>query len=258
MPFATGLGLFGNNNERRGGTPSTNGALTWTGGSLAGISQSNTQVQFGNSSMFGNGASRINTTTSTTALNVGLNDFTIEGWNYIPAARTNNQNAIPLCSETTGGVGIRYGNNGGSDTRLNQLSCFRRGNLDGEFCNVTWPRDRWNHWVVQRTGGGTNRATFTFWVNGARQTTLPGPGGNIANIAFANTTSINMGAAAASVESLRGIYIDEVSITNGFARYDTVGNIVVPIEPNIVDNSTGMLMHFDNGNANIVFNNATS
>jgi hypothetical protein len=258
MPFATGLGLFGNTNERRGGTPSTNGALTWTGGTAAGTSQSNTQVLFGASSLFGNAASRITTSTATTAINVGLTNFTIEGWNYIPSARTNAQNAIPFCGEQTGSIGIRYGNSGGSDTRLNQLQCFRRGNIDGEYCNITWPRDRWNHWVVQRTGGGTTSATFTFWVNGARQVTLAGPGGNIANLSFANATTINIGAALSTTEALRGIYLDEVSITNGFARYDTVGNIVVPIEPNIVDNSTGMLMHFDNGNGNTTFNNATA
>ena len=258
MPFATGLGLFGNTNERRGGTPSTNGALTWTGGSTAGISQSTTQVLFGNSSLFGNStASRINTTTATTGLNFGLNDFTVEGWNYIPSARTSNLNAIPLCSETTNGIGIRYGNSGGSDTRLNQLQCFKRAGADGEYCNITWPRDQWNHWVVQRTGGGTASAAITFWVNGAQQVTLAGPGGNIANTSFANSTSINIGAAATSTEGLRGIYLDEVSVTNGFARYDTVGNIVPPTSSFIVDNSTGLLMHFDNGNANIVFNNAT-
>jgi hypothetical protein len=257
MPFASSLGLIGNTNERRGGTPSTNGALTWTGGATGGTSQSNTQVLFGASSLFGNAASRINTTTSTTGLNFGLNDFTVEGWNYIPSARTNNQNAIPFCSESTNGIGIRYGNSGGSDTRLNQLQCFKRTGADGEYCNITWPRDQWNHWVVQRTGGGTAAAAITFWVNGAKQTTLAGPGGNVANTSFANSTSINIGAAASNTEALRGIYLDEVSVTNGFARYDTVGNIVPPIEPGIVDNSTGLLMHFDNGNGNITFNNAT-
>ena len=258
MPFATGLGLFGNTNERRGGTPSTNGALTWTGGTLAGTSQSNTQVKFGNSSLFGSAASSINTVTATTGLNFGLTDFTVEGWNYIPAARTSNFNAIPFCSETAQGIGIRYGNSGGSDARLNQLQCFKRSGADGEYCNITWPRDQWNHWVVQRTGGGTSAAVITFWVNGARQVTLSGPSGNIANTSFANVTSINFGAALTNVEALRGIYIDEVSVTKGFARYDTVGNIVVPIEPGIVDNSTGLLMHFDNGNGNVTFNNATS
>jgi hypothetical protein len=257
MPFATGLGLFGNTNERRGGTPSTNGALTWTGGTTAGTSQSNTQVQFGNSSLFGNAASRINTVTSTTGLNFGLADFTVEGWNYIPTARTSAQNAIPFCSETAQGIGIRYGNNGGSDTNLNQLQCFKRSGADGEFCNITWPRNQWNHWVVQRTGGGTSAAVITFWVNGVKQVTLPGRTSNVANTSFANVSSINMGAALSTTEALRGIYLDEVSVTNGFARYDTVGNIVVPIEPNIVDNSTGLLMHFDNGNGNVTFNNAT-
>jgi hypothetical protein len=168
-------------------------------------------------------------------------------------------------NNVTNGVGVRFGNNGGSDSRLNQISCFKRGGADGEYVNYTWPRDQWNHWVVQRTGGGTTLAKFNFWANGAQiLPVLAGPGGNIANTSFANSVALtpitigNYNSGGTGAEGLRGIYLDEVSVSPTFARYDTVGNIVVPIEPNVVDTQTGLLMHFDNGNGNVTFNNATS
>ena len=263
MPFASTQGFFGNTNERRGEIASTNGALTWTI-PAGNVFQSNAQVQFGASSMFGN-TGYIQTTTTTTGFNSGLSDFTIEGWNYIPTARSSALNAIPIVSNITNGLGIRYGNSGASDSRLNQLSCFKRSGADGEYVNITWPRDQWNHWVVQRTGAGTSSAQINFWVNGAAITpVLAGPGGNIANTTFANTaasTPITIGnynSGSTGSEGLRGIYLDEVCVSPTFARYDTVGNIVVPIEPNVVDFRTGLLMHFDNGNGNVTFNNATS
>ena len=263
MAFATRGGFFGNTNERRGGTPSTLSALTWTI-PAGNVYQSDAQVQFGASSMYGN-TGYIQTTSSTSAMDVSLGPFTVEGWCYIPAARSSALNAIPIVLNITNGLGVRFGNSGASDTRLNQLQCFKRGGADGEYVNITWPRDQWNHWVVQRTGGGTSSARINFWVNGAAITpVLAGPGGNIANTTFAassGSTPLTIGnynSGSTGSEGLRGIYLDEVSVTTTFARYDTVGNIVVPIESNIVDNSTGLLMHFDNGNGSVTFNNATS
>jgi hypothetical protein len=254
--FGSRVSTWFNSNQRRGSSSGTNSSLVFTVGG-ANIYQSNAQVQFGNTSVFSGGTGYVRTTTATAAANVALNDFTIEGWCYFPAARTSAQNAIPVISQTSGALGVRFGNNGGSDTNLNQIQIFRRAGVDGEYSNITWPRDQWNHWVVQRTGGGTANAQISFWVNGTKLTTLAGRTGNVANVSFTNSTGLDY-CSAGGVEGLRNGYLDEICITNGNARYNTVGNIVVPIEPNIVDTQTGLLMHFNAANGSTTFNNATT
>ena len=256
MGFATTVGYFGNFNQRRGNNGVAAGNLTFTGGSAVAY-QSNAQVQFGNASYFQNSASAA--VSSTTSIgSVGLNDFTVEGWVYIPTARTNNNNAIPYTSATNGAMGIRFGNSGVSDTNLNMIQVFRRGQADGEFAMITWPRDQWNHWVAQRTGGGTTNAQITFWVNGTRLTTRAGRTSNLANVNFSASTQFQLG--SAGVEGMRGCYLDEFCLTvgNGAARYDTVGNIVIPTQQFQTDIANVLIMHFDAANGNTTFNNATT
>lgn len=257
MGFATTVGFFGNLNERRGNNGVAATALTFTVTSPATIYQSTAFAQFGNASMFQNSTSYISNTSS--AGSVALNDFTVEGWIYIPTARTSAQNAIPFSSATSGALGIRFGNNGASDTNLNLIQVFRRGTADGEYATITWPRDQWNHWVAQRTGGGTANAQINFWVNGTKLTTLAGRTSNVANISFTASTSFAFGSAQ-GVEGLRGCYLDEFCLTvgNGAARYDTVGNIVVPTQPFQTDVANVVIMHFNAANGSTTFNNATT
>ena len=256
MGFATTVGFFGNLNERRGNNGVAATSLTFTAtGAL--VYQSTAFAQFGNASMFQNSTSYISSTTS--AGSVALNDFTVEGWLYVPTARTSAQNAIPYTSATSGALGIRFGNSGVSDTNLNQIQVFRRGVADGEFATITWPRDQWNHWVAQRTGGGTANNQINFWVNGTKLTTLAGRTANVANTSFSASTAFQMGSAG-GVEGLRGCYLDEFCMTvgNGSARYDTVGNIVVPTQPFQTDVANVVIMHFNAANGSTTFNNATT
>lgn len=261
--FASRVPSFSNTNQRRGGDPSTNPSYTWT--VPVGVANINTTIkQFGSGSMFGNtGGGYIQSTTSSNALAVGTGDFTVEGWLYVPTARANNQTADAIVNNATSGLGIRFGPsyNSTAANSLNHISVFARASTDGQYAAITWPRDQWNHWVAQRSGTGTAAATITFWVNGTKLTITGG--GNVigTNFGTGNTTTVTIGnynSGGLTDENLRGMYLDEVTVTKGFARYDTVGPIVVPVESFVVDQYTGLLMHMDGTSGSTTFTNATS
>lgn len=263
--FASRVPSFSNTNQRRGGDPATNPSYTWT--VPVGVANINTTIkQFGTGSMFGNtGGGYIQSTTSSNAMAVGTGDFTVEGWVYVPTARANNQTADIIVNNATSGLGIRMGptyNNSGANA-LNAISVFARASTDGPYANITWPRDQWNHFVAQRsnTAAGAANVVFTFWVNGTKLTNTGGGNLNATNFGTANTTTITIGnynSGGLTDENLRGMYLDEVTVTKGFQRYDTVGPIVVPVEPFVVDQYTGLLMHMDGTSGSTTFTNATS
>lgn len=263
MPtLPTAQGFWSNTNERREGVPGTNGSLTFT--IPAGVANINTTIkQFGTGSMWGNtGGGYIQTTTSSSSMDVGNGDFTVEGWVYIPAARANNQTADIIVNNKSQGLGIRFGptyNNTGANS-FNNISVFARSGTDGPYANITWPRDQWNHFVAQRNANATGQQ-YSFWVNG-RKLTING-GGNLNAQNFATTTTGpltigNYNSGGTTDENLRGVYVDELTVAKGIARYDTVGNIVVPVYPFNVDQYTGILMHMDGTSGSTTFVNATS
>lgn len=264
MPLPATQGFYSNTNQRREGTPSTNGSLTFT--IPAGVANINTTIkQFGTGSMFGNtGGGYIQTTTSNSSLDVGTGDFTVEGWVYIPAARANNQTADIIVNNKSQGLGIRFGatyNN--TSSGLNAISTFARSGTDGPYALYTWPRDQWLHFVAQRsnTAAGAANVRFTYWVNGVRLTNSGGGNLNAQNFATTTTGPLTIGnynSGGTTDENLRGIYVDELTVAKGIARYDPVGNIVVPVSSFVVDTYTGILMHMDGTSGSTTFVNATS
>lgn len=264
MPIPTLQGFYSATNQRRESTPSTNSSLTFT--IPVGVANVNTTIkQFGTGSMWGNtGGGYIQTVTNNTSMDVGTGDFTVEGWVYIPAARANNQTADLIVNNKSQGLGIRFGatyNNTASG--LNAISTFARSGTDGPYALYTWPRDQWLHWVAQRsdTALGAANVKFTYWVNGVKLTNSGGGNLNAQNFATTTTGPLTIGnynSGGLTDENLRGIYVDELTVCKGFARYDTVGNIVVPTSSFVVDTYTGILMHMDGTSGSTTFTNATS
>ena len=86
--FSSRVSTWSNYNQWRGGLPATNPSYTWT--IPVGVANINTSIkQFGSGSMFGNtGGGYIQTTNTNNAMAVGTGDFTVEGWYYVPSARS--------------------------------------------------------------------------------------------------------------------------------------------------------------------------
>lgn len=261
MPLPATQGFYSATNQRRESTPSTNGSLTFT--IPAGVANVNTTIkQFGTGSMWGNtGGGYIQTVTSNQSMSVGTGDFTVEGWVYIPTARVSNQTADLIVNNASQGLGIRMGpsyNNAGANA-LNTISVFARSGTDGPYANITWPRDQWNHWVAQRNANAT--VQYTFWVNGVKLNNSGGGNLNAQNFANVGTSALTIGnynSGGTTDENLRGMYVDEITVCKGFARYDPIGNIVVPTSSFVVDTFTGILMHMDGTSGSTTFTNATS
>jgi len=261
MPtLPTAQGFWSNTNERREGVPGTNGSLTFT--IPAGVANVNTTIkQFGTGSMFGNtSGGYIQTVTSNQSMSVGTGDFTVEGWVYVPAARlTATGTADLIVNNATGGLGIRMGQTFNNAAGINALSVFARAGTDGPYVTVAYTRDAWTHFVVQRNA---NLATqYSFWINGAKQTIAGGGNLNAQNFANVGTNALTIGnynSGGTAAENLRNMYVDEITVAKGYARYDTVGNIVVPVNSFNVDEYTGILMHMDGTSGSTTFVNATS
>jgi hypothetical protein len=281
MTFASSTITNFNYNQRVGTAPGTNSSLTWT--VPAGTAyQSTATFQFGNAALYGSATGGyIQTTTTTTFMNVGTGDFTIEGWLYIPTARNtslpgqNNGSSIDvIVNNATNGLGIRLGQT--YQGNVNNISIFGRAGADQDYASYVWPLNQWNHFVAQRSGtaGGNANTQIAFWANGIKLWRNNGPGGtavgrNFANSAAGGAITIGSYNSGSTDETLRNAYLDELSVTVGLARYDPQGNIsitgnittgqlVPPDTIGIVDSSTTLLMHFDAANGSTTFNNATS
>jgi hypothetical protein len=255
--FTVAQGFSTNNSEnfRHVGGSSTNTAWTWS--TFSGTpSQSNTQVQFGTSSgnfLSGNNSAISNSTA--TFMNVGSGDFTIEAWIWVPTARITGGTGTGdlIVNNTTNGLGVRFGN-GYQSNAYKAISIFQRNGSDGNYANVTLTGNTWTHVAVQRYG-----SNISFWANGTYL------GGNatyktaaLNSTTFANNTSTAQTIGGYNGGEYVGIYVDELCVSR-YARYRRpTANIVVPTQPFFVDQYTNLLMHFDNGNGNTTFTNATS
>lgn len=253
--FAVAQGFSNNNqlNYRHVGGSSTNSALTWT--TFAGApSQSNVQIQFGTSS--GNFiANSAISNTSGTFMNVGSGDFTIEAWIWLPSSHATGTTSTGdlIVNNVNNGLGIRFGNAYQSNS-FKAISLFQRNGSDGNYANVTFTANTWTHVAAQRLGN-----TISFWANGTYL------GGNttyktapLNAVTFANNVSTAQTIAGYNGGEYMGTYIDELCVSK-YARYrNPTANIIVPTQPFFVDQFTTLLMHFDNGNGNTTFNNATS
>ena len=278
MTFASSTITNFNYNQRVGNVASTNSSLTW--GNIGTAYQSNATFQFGNAALYGSSTSGyLQTTSTTTFMNVGTGDFTIEGWLYIPTARNtslpsaNNGSSIDvIVNNATNGLGIRLGQ--AYQGNVNNISIFGRAGLDQDFASYVWPLNQWNHFCAQRSGsaGGNANTQISFWANGTklfRRGTNTAVGRNFANSGVGTAITIGSYNSGGTDESLRNAYLDEICVTVGRARYDPQGNIsitgnvttgqlVPPSQEFIVDGSTTQLMHFNAANGSVTFTNATS
>ena len=278
MTFASSTVTNFNYNQRVGNVPATNSSLTW--GNIGTAYQSNVTFQFGNAALYGSATSGyLQTTSTTTFMNVGTGDFTVEGWVYIPTARNttipsaNNGSSIDVVvNNATNGLGIRLGQ--AYQGNVNNISIFGRAGLDQDFASYVWPLNQWNHFCAQRSGtaGGNANTQISFWANGTklfRQGVNTAVGRNFANSGVGTAITIGSYNSGSTDEALRNAYLDEICVTVGLARYDPQGNIsitgnvttgqlVPPSQEFVVDGSTTQLMHFNAANGSVTFTNATS
>jgi hypothetical protein len=278
MTFASSTVTNFNYNQRVGNVPATNSSLTW--GNIGTAYQSNVTFQFGNAALYGSSTSGyLQTTSTTTFMNVGTGDFTVEGWVYIPTARNttipsaNNGSSINVVvNNATNGLGIRLGQ--GYQGNVNNISIFGRAGADQDFASYVWPLNQWNHFCAQRSGtaGGNANTQVSFWANGTklfRQGVNTAVGRNFANSGVGTAITIGSYNSGSTDEALRNAYLDELCVTVGLARYDPQGNIsitgnvttgqlVPPSQEFVIDGSTTQLMHFNAANGSVTFTNATS
>jgi len=171
----------------------------------------------------------------------GTGDFCIEGWVYKPAARGTATTGDAIVNNTSGGLGIRFGqgyNTGG----FNYLSLFARGQADLDYVSFTWPSDTWCHWAVQRKSG-----VISFWANGNKLGPSGGSGGGARNFAAASSTDLTIGSynnGGSSDETMKS-YLDEICVSNSWRYDDTYSYYTVPTAAFTVDTITDMLIHFD-------------
>ena len=171
----------------------------------------------------------------------GTGDFCIEGWVWVPTARSSSATGDPIVNNQSGGLGIRFGagyNTGG----FNNLSLFARGQADLDYAAITWPRDQWVHWAVQRKS-----ATMSFWANGNKLTITGGSGGGSRNFAAASNATLSIGSynnGGTSDETMRS-YMDEMCVSNSWRYDDSYSTYTIPTAAFTVDTITDMLIHFD-------------
>jgi hypothetical protein len=239
-------------NTRRTGAAETQTSRTFSAtGSAA---SSTTYSQFGGGSL-NNSAASTNvffnsySTTRTTSANggwpTGTGDFCIEGWLWVPAARSRTETGGWGGLNLTGGLQVRIGNsyNGGN---FNYIQILSRGNADLDRAPFTWPSETWTHWAVQRKS-----AVVSIWANGNKLARENGPTspGTCATRSFSSSASTQVvwGAYASTAgtdEDLK-CWQDECCVSNSWRYDDAYSTYVVPTSAFTVDEYTCMLTHWD-------------
>lgn len=168
----------------------------------------------------------------------GTGDFCIEGWVYIPAARSGSAQGDPIVNNETGGLCVRFGDGAAS---FNALSLFARGQADLDYANITWPRDQWVHWAVQR-----KNATISFWADGNKLSISGGSGGGARNFTAPTTAMLTIGGyEGGGIDQTMRSYLDEICVSNSWRYDDRYSTYTVPTASFTVDTLTDMLIHFD-------------
>jgi hypothetical protein len=180
----------------------TNGSTTFTDNSnsartlaASGNAQLSTaRSKYGSASLLLDGTGDYLTISSSIVINASQ-DFTIEGWSYIPTSATGNQCIVGTSANTA---------------VLRADSSFSRfySVLVGDFTpQNTLVRDQWQHWCVQRKG--TN--TLTIFINGVNQYQAVATAGfTIDKIGYDGTNDMDGN-------------LDDIRVTVGKGRYSTAG-----------------------------------
>jgi len=184
-------------------------------------------------------------------------DFCIEGWTWIPAARNSTQTAVIVDSLSWTGIplggggslSVRFGTYSNSGD-FNALNIFAAGVADLDYAAYTWPRDQWVHWAVQRASG-----VVSLWANGNKLNRQDSPVSNPSGIrTAANYTFRQVGTGASINDGLMigftgdeypALWLDEVCCSNTWRYDDSYSTYVVPTAPFTVDTGTDFLIHFD-------------
>lgn len=233
------------NGSRRQFQSRTNTAVTFTG--LGGANFSTARSKFGPGSLDVEAVgkyitrSSYNTTSTGNGYPSGTGDFCIEGWLWMPTGRSSAAGAtgVPISlAATNGGLGVRFGTGYKSGT-VNNLQIWARGALDGDYAAITWPRDQWVHWAVQRRS-----ATISLWANGNKLARTGG--GNASTYSFSATTSTLIMGNNDLLDEATLSSFDEVCVSNTWRYDDTTLTTYTPptvaITPDIY---TNLLIHFD-------------
>jgi len=227
-------------NTRRTTAAATLSTFTFTGYNSANYSTA--KAQFGAGSLDITGSTQIIQYGSWSGpFPNGTGDFCVEGWVWIPAAHSNTATGDPICNNVSGGLCIRFGT-GYNSGNFNALSLFARGQADLDYAAITWPRDQWVHWAVQRKS-----STMSFWANGNKLAITGGSGGGARNFASPSSSNLSMGSydnGGSSDETMKS-WMDEVCVSNSWRYDDTQSTYVVPTSAFAVDTITDMLIHFD-------------
>lgn len=238
---------------RRVGTPVTLTSYTFTAtGSAA---SSSAQYVFGGGSLNVTAASTnvyynsYNTTAGTPSGNggwpTGTGDFCIEGWLWVPAARSRTETGAWGGLNVTGGLEVRIGNsyNGGN---FNYIQILSRGNADLDRAPFQWPSDGWAHFAVQRQS-----ARISIWANGFKLKRENGPTapGTAATRSFSSSASGqivwgNYASTGGADEDLK-CYMEECCVSNTWRYNDAFNTYLVPTQAFTVDSYTNMLTHWD-------------
>ena len=233
-------------NPRREGAADTLDTITFSGYNSA--NYSTTRSAFGAGSLDLEASNKTisvtgyNTTTTAGGYPTGTGDFCIEGWVWVPAARSRTATGVPIALNNTNGLSVRFGNayNGGS---FNWLSIFRRGQADLDRAPFTWPSETWCHWAVQRKNG-----VISLWANGQKLARENGPSGTAASYSFAASTSaeIVIGSYVRNTtDETMKCWMDEICVSNSWRYDDTYSTYTIPTAPFTVDEYTNMIIHFD-------------
>jgi len=136
-------------------------------------------------------------------LNLGTSDFTVEAWVNI----TNTSAARHLIGKGTATTGW-----GISFNAQPTLFVFNYANTTASSSNYNLIEGQWYHIAVSRSGTGTNN--FKMFINGflIHEATITND--------LSTTSNIYVGASRTGTLPMFG-YVDDLRITNGFARYTT-------------------------------------
>lgn len=239
-------------NTRRTGTAESQTARAFT--SQSGAASSTTYSQFGGGSLnnsavgsaaYFNSYSTTRVTSGNGGWPTGIEDFCIEGWLWVPSARSRTESGSWGGLNLTGGLMVRIGPNY-QGANFNYIQILSRGNADLDRAPFTWPTETWCHWAVQRKG-----TTVSIWANGNKLVRENGPTapGTCATRSFAASASAQVvwgayASGAGTDEDLKA-WQDECCVSNSWRYDDTQSTYTVPTEAFVVDEFTCMLTHWD-------------
>ena len=175
-----------------------------------GSAQISTSVKkYGTGSLSFNGTTDYLISPNGSSLTFGTGAFTVECWIYLNNVTANATKGVVVgANPTQNAFGLRIGQSYLGN--VNGLGLAKTGVGDLDYCSFTFSTGTWYHIAVVRNG-----TTIYFFVNGTQQTTLGSGGGSFS---FITPTTFYIGCNNDKDEKFAG-YIDDLRITQGYARY---------------------------------------